>query len=236
MANTDYIYNPERFEQAGLRKGIENLGVRSTDIDSLCELGGRGYLFVEFKTYGTDLNKSQRMTFTRLLQDLKKPAFLVVASHTTEPEEEIAQNAFVDEVYWNIPESGEGLQYYAFDTTPDDDYLIPKYDGDLISLNHFLSEIVWTICPRLLTDKHELPAYDSRGPLPEMLKHWTENYTEELALEALTAAKRLRGLRWRKTDREVVNAWSDEQLASYLEKYGVNPEAPKEAPTAHVEF
>lgn len=236
MANTEYIYNEPRFEQAGLRKGLEKLGVRSTDIDSLSELGGRGYLFVEFKTYGTDLNKSQRMTFTRILQDLKKPAFLVVASHITEPEDEISQYAFVEEVYWNIPGSGEGLQYHAFDTTPEDGISVPKYLGELISLNHFLSEIVWTICPRLLTNEHELPAYDERGPLPEMLKHWTDNYTPEMAQEALAAAKRLKGIRWARTDTEIVNAWTDEVRADYEAKYGLKQEASKETPAAQIEF
>lgn len=163
----EYIYNTPRFEQASLRKGSESLGIASTDIDLAIDLGDRAYIFVELKTTGTSLKASQRMLINRLVKASTKPIFTVVASHDTTPDMEICPNAVVEEVYWN---TGEGLEYYGFDLDA---------DGDLISLNHFVSTLAYYICPRLLQSKAELVPWDSYGPLDDMLKPWTVARGEE---------------------------------------------------------
>lgn len=161
-----YIYNPDRFEQAALRKGSEHLGVASTDIDLVIELGDRGFIFVELKTAGTSLNPSQRMLFSRMVNNATTPTFVIVASHTTTPDQEICPNSIVEEVYWN---TGNGLKYVGFDT---------QYDGDLISLNQLISTITWKVCPRLLNRNAELIAFEDFWVVEGMLAPWTSERGE----------------------------------------------------------
>jgi hypothetical protein len=148
------IYNPERFKLAALSKGSEKLGVASTDIDLAIDLGGRAIVYVELKAAGTPLGYAQKTLFLNLIKNSAIPAFLVVASHYTDTDEEICQNAFVEEVYWRYPEEGSGFQYQGWDL---------DYDGDLIPLNQFVSMLAHTFCPRLLTPRHELPPMDEFG-------------------------------------------------------------------------
>jgi hypothetical protein len=157
----NYIKHQERFRQAGILKGSQHLGVASTDFDMVVELGDRGFIFVEFKTAGTSLNNSQRTLFTRLVKSSNKPIFVVVASHNTTPQEEIAPNSIVEEVLYNV---GNGFEYIGFDTDT---------DGDLVPLNQFISTITWKVCPRLLNQKAELLSYDDFWVVQDMLKPWT---------------------------------------------------------------
>jgi len=236
-----YIYNLGRFKQAALLKGSEKLGVYSSDIDLAIDLGGRAIVFVELKSRGVPVNYAQKTLFTNLLKSSTVPAFFVVASHDTEPSEEICPYAVVEEVYWRHPEQGRGFDYMGFDL---------EYDADCLSLNHLLSALAYTYCPRLLKPSHELPDTTFLDILYKLTGMDGIKVADDLAWkrELDRTVARIGGIRRVLAFEELSENWTDDEWKAYLyeldgrlwwEKYLDTPEStegPKEPPTVHVVF
>ena len=122
----NHIYNPSRFDQRSDFSGVTLWG---SDIDYFSEVAEKAYIVVEWKCQGKELPRGQSIGFKRLINDLGqiKPSFLVVAEHSTSPDDAIhGDNSKVVRVNYRLPNMHTSSQYL--------------YDGPLPSLNQWLSD------------------------------------------------------------------------------------------------
>jgi len=122
----NHIFNKARFEQ---QSDFSNVMMWGSDIDYFSEVADKAYIAVEWKCAGQELPRGQEIGFRRLVSDLGqvKPSFLVVAEHSTSPDDAIhGDNSKVVRVNYRLPNMHAPGQYL--------------YDGQLPSLNQWLSD------------------------------------------------------------------------------------------------
>lgn len=118
------IYHEGRFNQ---KVRFSDLPVLATDIDLATDLGGKGLLFIEFKTAGTKISTGQRKTYERLVDASGSavPTFTVLAYHHTNVEEAITgENSFVHSVWYRFPVQSRFQLYRYEDAKPTVDEFI----------------------------------------------------------------------------------------------------------------
>lgn len=82
--------------------GLKYGRVTPTDVDGLIEYQGRCFILYEFKYRDTELPIGQRIALERVVDNLNKPALLIVAEHDTVPVNDIkACDCPVREYYTN---------------------------------------------------------------------------------------------------------------------------------------
>ena len=97
------IYNHDRFNQF---TDFSTLPTMATDIDGLINIANKLWVFIEYKTEGTPINRGQAISYKQLSSQLGKsmPTFCLVAHHDTRASEDITgQNSYVSTVWCSIP-------------------------------------------------------------------------------------------------------------------------------------
>jgi len=105
------IHARERAKQLRDFSGLRYGNITATDVDGLIEYHGKGYIFIEVKLNDALLPYGQKLAFERLVDDLKKPAICIIASHDVDnPNKDInVAHALVSEYRfkgnWLVPKS-----------------------------------------------------------------------------------------------------------------------------------
>ena len=79
-------------------------GITPTDIDGFIDYGGNGFILMEAKLYGKEIEYGQKLAFENLIKSInKKPICTIVFRHDTPLEEDVqAYECYVDDYYGNF--------------------------------------------------------------------------------------------------------------------------------------
>ena len=140
----NHIFHQARFDQ---RSDFSEVTLWGSDVDFFSEVNNKAYILVEWKCAGKSLPRGQELGFRRLVSDLGqvKPSFLVVAEHTTTPDEAISgSNSNVISVRYRLPNMHSASEYF--------------YEDMLPTLNQWLSDfsLQFAVPQRMLRSSLEL--------------------------------------------------------------------------------
>jgi len=93
----DRARSTQVIDYSGLRYGK----ITPTDIDGLIEYKDKAYIFIEYKSGKAEMPYGQRIALERLVDNLRKPAILIHASHEHPETEDIdGANAIAESIYY----------------------------------------------------------------------------------------------------------------------------------------
>ena len=104
MQNTN-IKNQDRFRQKVIFDKLK--GPAGTDLDYVCDVRGKGFIYAELKCDGTRITKGQQILAENLLKNCKLPSFFLLLNHSTEPTEDIIIGDAIVNTIWMSFGSGD---------------------------------------------------------------------------------------------------------------------------------
>ena len=104
IAVGDIRYRDRGRQIISYSKLMRHRGITPTDIDGFIDYGGNGFILMEAKIYGKEIDYGQKLAFENLTKSInKKPICTVVFRHDTPSEEDIqADECYVDDYYANF--------------------------------------------------------------------------------------------------------------------------------------